>query len=56
MAAGNVMFQMFEMFQTVFHLNVANKSRMLHMLQAYVLSVSGVSNVYFKCFIWMLHM
>jgi hypothetical protein len=28
----------------------------IHMLQAYVSSVSYISNVCFKCFIWMLHM
>jgi hypothetical protein len=41
------------MFQ-VFHLNVANRSRMLHMLQDYVSSVLDV--LCLKCFIWMLHM
>ena len=39
----------------VFHLNVANRSCMLHMLQAYVSIVSCVSNICFKCFIWILH-
>jgi hypothetical protein len=29
---------------------------MLHMLQAYISSVSCVSDVCFKCFIWILHM
>jgi hypothetical protein len=44
-------FRRFRLMFQVFNLNVANRSRMLHMLQAYVLSVSGVSDICFKYFI-----
>jgi hypothetical protein len=49
-------FNRFRLMFQLFHLNVASRSWMSDMLQTYVSSISGVSNVCFKCFTWMLHM
>jgi hypothetical protein len=49
-------FKGFRLMFQVFHLTLANRSGMLHMLQSNVSSVPGVSDVCFKCFIWIFHM